>query len=59
LLVVPVGLNLYVASGISGMGMTETTIACVHWLLTLLVFPMIVTCWPTLSLCLPGTMGML
>ena len=55
----PVGLNLYVASGISGMGMTETTIACLPWLLTLLVFLMIITYWPALSLWLPGTMGML
>jgi C4-dicarboxylate transporter DctM subunit len=55
----PVGLNLYVASGISRMGMTETTIACVPWLLTLLVFLMIITYWPALSLWLPGTMGML
>ena len=55
----PVGLNLYVASGISGMGMTETTIACVPWLLTLLVFLMLITYWPALSLWLPGTMGML
>ena len=55
----PVGLNLYVASGISRMGMTETTIACFPWLLTMLVFLMILTYWPTLSLWLPRTMGML
>jgi len=29
----PVGLNLYVASGISGMGLTETTKACAPWIL--------------------------
>ena len=55
----PVGLNLYVASGISRLGMTETTIACFPWLLTMLVFLMIITYWPALTLWLPGTMGML
>jgi C4-dicarboxylate transporter DctM subunit len=55
----PVGLNLYVASGISRMGMTETTVACFPWLLTMLVFLMILTYWPALSLWLPRTMGML
>ncbi len=55
----PVGLNLYVASGISRMGMTETTIACFPWLVTMLVFLMILTYWPALSLWLPGIMGML
>jgi C4-dicarboxylate transporter, DctM subunit len=55
----PVGLNLYVASGISRMGMTETTVACFPWLLTMLVFLMVLTYWPTLSLWLPRTMGML
>ena len=55
----PVGLNLYVASGISRMGMTETTVACFPWLVTMLVFLMILTYWPALSLWLPGTMGML
>ncbi len=55
----PAGLNLYVASGISRMGMTETTIACFPWLLTMLVFLMLITYWPALSLWLPRTMGML
>jgi C4-dicarboxylate transporter DctM subunit len=55
----PVGLNLYVASGISRLGMTETTIACFPWLLTMLIFLMIVTYWPPLSLWLPRTLGML
>jgi C4-dicarboxylate transporter DctM subunit len=55
----PVGLNLYVASGISRMGMTETTIACFPWLLTMLAFLMLITYWPTLSLWLPGTLDML
>ncbi|HPB74448.1 MAG TPA: TRAP transporter large permease subunit, partial [Chromatiaceae bacterium] len=55
----PVGLNLYVASGISRMGMTETTIACFPWLLTMLLFLMIITYWPPLSLWLPRTLGMM
>jgi C4-dicarboxylate transporter, DctM subunit len=55
----PVGLNLYVASGISRLGLTETTIAVVPWLLTMLAFLVLVTYWPTLSLWLPRTLGML
>jgi C4-dicarboxylate transporter, DctM subunit len=55
----PVGLNLYVASGISRLGMTETTIACFPWLLTMLVFLMMITYWPPLSLWLPRTLGMM
>ena len=43
----PVGLNLYVASGISpSMGITELTKAVMPWLLTMLVFLVIVTYWP-------------
>ena len=34
----PVGLNLYVASGIARMGITELTIAVLPWLGTMLVF---------------------
>ena len=55
----PVGLNLYVASGISRLGMTETTIACLPWLATMMVFLVIITYWPALSLWLPRAMGML
>ena len=55
----PVGLNLYVASGISKLGLTEMTIAVTPWLLTMLVFLMIVTYWPPLSLWLPRTLGMI
>jgi C4-dicarboxylate transporter DctM subunit len=52
----PVGLNLYVASGITKMGITELTIAVWPWLLTMLVFLVIVTYWPALSLWLPHLM---
>ena len=54
----PVGLNLYVASGIAKMGITELTIAVWPWLLTMLVFLVIVTYWPGLSLFLPQVLGM-
>jgi len=49
----PVGLNLYVASGITKMGITELTVAVWPWLLTMLVFLGLVTYWPGLSLWLP------
>jgi C4-dicarboxylate transporter DctM subunit len=55
----PVGLNLYVASGITKMGITELTIAVWPWLLTMLVFLVIVTYWPLMSLWLPRTLGMI
>jgi len=54
----PVGLNLYVSSGITKMGITELTIAVWPWLLTMLVFLILVTYWPPLSLWLPHTLGM-
>ena len=54
----PVGLNLYVASGITKMGITELTVAVWPWLLTMLVFLVIVTYWPGLSLWLPRAIGM-
>ncbi|MBK8210011.1 MAG: TRAP transporter large permease subunit [Rhodospirillales bacterium] len=55
----PVGLNLFVASGITKMGITELTVAVWPWLLTMLVFLVIVTYWPTLTLWLPRTLGMM
>ncbi|MFO1283140.1 MAG: TRAP transporter large permease subunit [Burkholderiales bacterium] len=55
----PVGLNLYVASGITKMGITELTVATWPWLLTMLVFLVIVTYWPPLSLWLPRALGMI
>ena len=50
----PVGLNLYVASGITGMGITELTVAVLPWLLTMIAFLVLVTYWPALSLWLPN-----
>ncbi|QID17934.1 TRAP transporter large permease subunit [Nitrogeniibacter mangrovi] len=55
----PVGLNLYVASGITKLGMTDMSKAVGPWLLTMLVFLAIVTYWPPLSLWLPKTLGMM
>ena len=49
----PVGLNLYVASGISKLSITDLAVAVLPWLLTMVVFLIIVTYWPALSLCLP------
>jgi C4-dicarboxylate transporter, DctM subunit len=55
----PVGLNLYVASSIAKMGITELTIAVWPWLAGLLFFLIVVTYWPGLSLWLPKTLGMM
>ena len=49
----PVGLNLYVASSITKMGITELTVAVWPWLLTMIGFLLLVTYWPPLSLWLP------
>jgi C4-dicarboxylate transporter, DctM subunit len=55
----PVGLNLYVASGITRMGITELTVAVWPWLATMLVFLIVVTYWPALSIWLPKALGMM
>jgi C4-dicarboxylate transporter DctM subunit len=55
----PVGLNLYVASGIAKMGITELTVAVWPWLLTMLIFLGMVTYIPAMSLWLPRALGML
>ena len=55
----PVGLNLYVASGITKMGITELTIAVWPWLLTMLVFLIMVTYIPFISLAFPRFLGMM
>jgi C4-dicarboxylate transporter DctM subunit len=54
----PVGLNLYVASGITRMGITELTVAVWPWLATMLAFLVMVTYWPGLSIGLPHLLGM-
>lgn len=55
----PVGLNLYVASGIAKMGITELTVAVWPWLLTMIGFLAVVTYVPEISLWLPRMLGML
>ena len=50
----PVGLNLYVASGIAKMGITELTIAVMPWLLTMLAFLLLITYVPQITLWLPN-----
>jgi C4-dicarboxylate transporter, DctM subunit len=55
----PVGLNLYVASGITKMGISELTMAVMPWLMTMLVFLGVVTYWPGLTLWLPRLLGMI
>jgi C4-dicarboxylate transporter DctM subunit len=49
----PVGLNLYVASGISHLGLTETTKACAPWIIVMLIFLVFITYVPIISLWLP------
>ena len=55
----PVGLNLYVASGITKMGITELTIAVMPWLMTMLAFLALITYVPEVTLFLPRLLGML
>ncbi|WP_407278683.1 TRAP transporter large permease subunit [Aromatoleum evansii] len=55
----PVGLNLYVASGITKMGITELTVAVWPWLVSMLVFLVLVTYVPWISLALPRALGMM
>ena len=50
----PVGLNLYVASGITKMGITELTKAVIPWLITMLVFLVIITYVPAITMWLPN-----
>jgi C4-dicarboxylate transporter, DctM subunit len=50
----PVGLNLFVASGITGMSLTEVVRAAVGWLMILLGFLVVVSYIPEISLYLPN-----
>jgi len=50
----PVGLNLYVASGI-----TELTVAVWPWLLSMIVFLIAVTYWPAMSIAFPKAIGLM
>lgn len=50
----PVGLNLFVTSGITGMSIVEVTKAALPWLMVLLTFLALVTYVPQISLFLPN-----
>ncbi len=50
----PVGLNLFVTSGITGMSIVQVTRAALPWLSILLIFLVIVTYIPQISLFLPN-----
>ena len=50
----PVGLNLFVASGITGMPLTEVVRAAVGWLMILIGFLIVITYIPEISLYLPN-----
>ena len=54
----PVGLNLYVTSGITKMGISELTVAVLPWLATMLAFLVFVTYVPAISLWLPHLLGL-
>ena len=49
----PVGLNLFVTSGVTGMNLVQVTKAAMPWLMVLLVFLVIITYVPWISLVLP------
>ncbi|PIE46151.1 MAG: C4-dicarboxylate ABC transporter permease [Gammaproteobacteria bacterium] len=53
----PVGLNLFVASGITGRSMGWVIKACLPWLALLLFFLILITYIPQISLWLPETMS--
>lgn len=55
----PVGLNLYVASSISKLGLTEVTKSTIPWLLTGLLFLMLITFIPEITLWFPRLTGWL
>ncbi|AZV93701.1 C4-dicarboxylate ABC transporter permease [Bordetella sp. J329] len=55
----PVGLNLYVASSISKLGLTDVTKATFPWLVTGLIFLMMITFIPEITLWLPRMTGWL
>lgn len=49
----PVGLNLFVTSGVTGMNLVQVTRAALPWLMVLLVFLVMVTYIPAITLTLP------
>jgi C4-dicarboxylate transporter DctM subunit len=55
----PVGLNLYIASSIAKMGISEITVAVLPWLCAMLAFLGLITYVPEISLWLPKVLGMI
>jgi C4-dicarboxylate transporter, DctM subunit len=55
----PVGLNLYIASSIAKMGISEITLAVLPWLCAMLLFLGLITYVPEVSLWLPRLLGMI
>jgi len=55
----PVGLNLFVASGITNAGLTEMSKAVMPWLMTMLVFLLMITYIPVISTFLPKALGVM
>jgi C4-dicarboxylate transporter DctM subunit len=53
----PVGLNLYVASGITKMGISELSLAVMPWLIAMIGFMLLITYVPIFSLWLPRLLG--
>ncbi|WP_085315313.1 TRAP transporter large permease [Derxia lacustris] len=53
----PVGLNLYVASGITRMGISELTVAVMPWLIAMVGFLLVITYVPQVTLFLPRLLG--
>ncbi|OYX70624.1 MAG: C4-dicarboxylate ABC transporter permease [Rhizobiales bacterium 32-66-11] len=53
----PVGLNLYVASGITRMGISELTVAVMPWLLAMIAFLLVITYIPAITLFVPHLLG--
>ena len=52
----PVGLNLFVASGLTGMNLKDVIVSCLPWTLTLFIGLILVTYIPEISLWLPRLM---
>ena len=52
----PVGLNLFVASGLTGMNLKDVIVSCLPWTLTLFIGLVLVTYIPEISLWLPNLM---
>ncbi|MFG1295661.1 MULTISPECIES: TRAP transporter large permease [Xanthobacter] len=54
----PVGLNLYVASGITKLGISELTVAVMPWLLAMIGFLALITYVPAVTMFVPRLLGM-